>query len=109
MRCYHDDQIDANFVQTPCEVLVDLNEILEQTAFRCSANPGTDHFTIEHPSRDQQATVILLDATGREVWRELLRKEANIVHTSSLKFGLYDYRICTKDGGLLGHGRWMKE
>ncbi|MBL0045689.1 MAG: T9SS type A sorting domain-containing protein [Flavobacteriales bacterium] len=72
-------------------------------------NPGTDNFTIELPSRDQQATVILLDATGREVWREVLRKEANNVHTSSLELGLYNYRICAKDGGLLGHGRWIKE
>ncbi len=111
LRCYNDfeiDHVDPNW-SYGCASLLGIepeNPLLELVP---APNPGTDQFTIELPSRDQQATVILLDVSGREVWREVLRSEANTVHTSSLSLGLYDYRICAKDGGLLAHGRWMKE
>ncbi len=109
LRCYSDEDISVSFFSFGCGSLVGTSETSTEEENLVYPNPGTDHFTIELPSYCQNATVILLDATGREVLHDVLRSDANSVRTSSLKPGLYSYLVFAKDGGKLGHGRWIKE
>ena len=111
LRCYHDDVLD--YVRpgiTLCDSIPDLTTGLEDPDAIppvISPNPGTDHFSLT--LTPGLCTMLLFDATGRELLRSVLNGDRTQVNTSALEPGLYPYFLLEADGTPLGQGRWIKE
>ena len=72
-------------------------------------NPGTDDVQVVLARALPGATLMMVDATGREVLRLLLTDERMRLNTAHLARGLYGIRITGSDGTSLANGLWMRE
>ncbi len=106
MRCYHDDEIDVNFTQAPCEALVGIDENAIGDIPRIFPNPGTDQFTVQLPSG--QHTITLFEATGRMVLEQRTAQQRAVIDTHALPPGLFIVHI-RNSSGLSNVQRWVKE
>jgi Secretion system C-terminal sorting domain len=103
MRCYHDEQIDVNFTQAPCEALVGVNELAKDEVSHLFPNPGTDQFTLELSAGPHLIT--LFDALGRAVLQHRTTQERATIGTAQLPSGIYTVRVDADPRPM----HWVKE
>lgn len=72
-------------------------------------NPGSDQVEVVMSHAMPGATLLLLDATGREVARMLLTDGRVSLNTATLAHGLYGYRVIAVDGSFVTNGLWMRD
>jgi hypothetical protein len=106
MRCYHDDEIDVNFTQAPCEALVGMDEGASGVVQLIFPNPGTDHFTLQSPPGPN--TITMHDALGRSVLVQRTTGGNVEIDASDLPPGTYLVRTITASGSAT-HAKWIKQ
>lgn len=106
LRCYADDMIAYTRpgLSGPCAIQLGWNE-RQANALRIAPNPGADGFRFM--DRSGAGSVVLHDATGREVLRVPLSTNGT-VDCSGLSDGSYTYRLLRTDGTCAATGRWVK-
>jgi hypothetical protein len=81
------------------------HEVVSATTY---PNPGSTSFTIRN-TEHRTSTVVLLDATGREVLRSKLTGDRTTIDCSALASGLFVYRLLDRSGAAMSSGKWIKE
>lgn len=89
IRCYHDDEIEINFLSQDCEYRMTVNSIndLSPDSFELSPNPTSDFIQIKSDSRIKKVEVI--DNTGKII----LETDKTLINIKSFKNGVYFIRI----------------
>ncbi len=109
LGCYSDDEIGYPTSGSPCELTLAVAEInaIDPASWSVSPVPFQDHFTVRS-AMPRNATVILLDRTGRELLSMPFHGTALEVDPGQLPAGSYVLRMVDARG-TLGHRMVIKE
>jgi len=72
-------------------------------------NPGSGLVDVLLPAVEPGSTLMMIDATGREVLRVALDGERVTIDATVLPHGLYGFRVLSPSGQPLAHGTWVRE
>ena len=106
-KCYRDYEIDHSVDPDPgsCDLATRIDD-LARAKPTLYPNPGTDRFTLTLPPGTH--TIVLFDATGREVLRTHGNGGPTTVDCSALAPGLFIYQAVDR-GRSAQAGTWIKE
>ena len=82
---------------------------LGNSAVQLYPNPGSTNVEVMMDPAIAEARFLLLDATGRIVFRQRLIQPRTRLDLSLLPTGVYAYRVLTGAGEALANGRWLRE
>lgn len=89
---------------------VGVEELEAQRTVEAFPNPGSDGFTLVlNGPAAYHARVVLFDPLGNQVLESPMAGNSAQLETRNLAAGLYLYRITSREGRLLGSGRWIKQ
>ena len=71
-------------------------------------NPGNDRMELVVGPDLEGTSICLLDATGREVMRNLITGERLSLSTGALPLGIYSVWVVRSNGSHLARGTWVK-
>jgi hypothetical protein len=114
LRCYEDDRIKIRFVDTCLNsawVPASLDE--KRTITKKPSifpNPATDKISITFEHSHQESKVIIVDAMGKKVKEQSLKKHSNIlIDIAQLKTGIYFIQILNSEEKTIGTSSFFKE
>ena len=111
LECYTDSTISYPDTGWPngCATITGITERREVFYALAYPDPGTDQFMLALSKSVQDASLLLVDATGREVLRTTANGDRIGMNTAALSQGLFSYRLVDRNGTPLTQGNWVKQ
>lgn len=82
---------------------------VSNSAVQLHPNPGSSNVEVMIGPAIADVRFLLLDATGRTVFRQRLKQPRTRLDLSLLPTGAYAYRVLSGAGESLANGRWLRE